>query len=254
MANIIDRTGEVSYNNFGSKIVIKEYRNYDDIDVYFPKYNFTKEHAQYDKFKRGAIACPYEKRVYNTGYLGEGRYNASINGEHAKCYMIWKNMLRRCYDSKSIEKRPTYKDCEVSPEWHDFQTFSAWLDENYYEIEGERMALDKDILCKGNKIYSPKNCIFVPTKINTLFIKSNSSRGDSPIGVYYNKSNKKYIACCNINGKQKHLGCYETPEQAFQAYKNFKENYIKEVAEEYKSRIPSKLYEAMLKYEVEIDD
>lgn len=32
----IDRTGEVSYNKFGSKIIIINYRNSNDIDVYFP--------------------------------------------------------------------------------------------------------------------------------------------------------------------------------------------------------------------------
>lgn len=39
-------------------------------------------------------------------------------------------------------------------------------------------------------------------------------------------------------------------------YKNkeFKENYIKEVANEYKDKIPQKLYEAMYRYKVEIDD
>ena len=254
MTKIIDRTGEEKINNFGSVMIIKEYRNYDDIDVHFPKYNFTKEHVQYDKFKKGEISCIYERRTYGVGYIGNGKYVASINGKHTKCYMIWKNMLRRCYDPKSIEKRPTYKGCEVSPEWHDFQVFSDWFQTNYYEIEDERMALDKDILCKGNKIYSPDTCIFVPNKINTLFIKSNGSRGDYPVGVYYNKSNKKYIAQCKINEKQKHLGCYDTPEEAFQVYKNFKEKYIKEVAEEYKNKIPQKLYDAMINYRMEIND
>ena len=58
------------------------------------------------------------------------------------------------------------------------------------------------------------------------------------------------------NNKQKnvYLGDFINKEQAFQCYKKFKENYIKEVAEEYKNLIPTKLYEAMYKYEVEITD
>ena len=252
MANIIDRTGEVSYNNFGSKIVIKEYRNYDDIDVYFPKYNYTKEHAQYDKFKKGKVRCPYEPRVFGVGYLGEGRHMSSINRKHTKHYNLWNSMLQRCYDPKFIEKYPTYTGCKVCPEWHNFQVFSEWVEKNYYEIEGDRMALDKDILCKGNKIYSPKNCIFVPNRINSLFVKCDNSRGDLPIGVSY--TNKKYRAYYHTDKATQHLGCYNTPEEAFQAYKTFKENYIKGVAEEYKNVIPQKLYEAMLRYEVDIDD
>ena len=37
-------------------------------------------------------------------------------------------------------------------------------------------------------------------------------------------------------------------------YKQFKENYIKQVADEYKDLIPEKLYNAMYEYEVEIED
>ena len=34
---VINRIGEERVNNFGSKIVIKEYRKWNDIDVYFRK-------------------------------------------------------------------------------------------------------------------------------------------------------------------------------------------------------------------------
>lgn len=77
----IDRTGEVSYNKFGSKIIIINYRNSNDIDVYFPKYNWTKTDTDYGRFKRGAVSCPYEPRTYGVGYLGEGKYKASKNGK-----------------------------------------------------------------------------------------------------------------------------------------------------------------------------
>lgn len=122
------------------------------------------------------------------------------------------------------------------------------------------MCLDKDILYKGNKVYSPKNCVFVPEKINILFIKSNKSRGGYPIGVSYHKQNRKFVAKCSIydfkENKQKliYLGCYDTPEKAFKAYKQFKEKHIKKVADYYKDKIPNKLYQAMYDYEVEITD
>ena len=48
----IDRTGEEGYNNFGSKMIIKEYRGRYDIDVYFPEYDWIFEHARYDIFKK----------------------------------------------------------------------------------------------------------------------------------------------------------------------------------------------------------
>ncbi len=250
----IDRTGEVSYNNFGSKIIIKEYRKRKDIDVYFEKYNYTKEHVTYDNFKKGNIKCVYEPRVYGVGYIGEGEYKVSKNGKHTKCYMTWLKMLYRSYSPKYIQQHPTYTGCKVHSSWHNFQTFAGWYYDNFYQIEKEQMELDKDILCKGNKTYSPDTCVFVPHRINTLFTKSDNKRGDYPIGVTYNKPSKIYETYCGTNGKRKYLGCYDTPEQAFQVYKQYKEDYIKKVAEEYKNKIPMKLYNALTTYEVEIDD
>ena len=261
MVSKIDRTGEIGYNNFGSKIVIVKYRTNKDIDVYFPEYDWTAKNVRYQSFKNGSIICPYERRAFGVGYLGEGEYSVhDKNGKLTKCYTTWYAMLQRCYDEKAIKKRPTYKDCEVCEEWHNLQNFGNWFDNNYYEIEGEVMCLDKDILNKGNKIYSPENCVFVPNNINVLFIKSDSTRGEYPIGVYYYKTSGKFKSQCNIYNyktnktKRKHLGYYDTPQKAFQVYKEFKENNIKEVADYYKDLIPEKLYNAMYEYEVEIND
>ena len=170
-------------------------------------------------------------------------------------------MIKRCYDEKTIKKHLTYKDCSVCDEWHNFQNFAKWCEENYYEskFKNEPMQLDKDILQKGNKIYSPETCIFVPRRINSLFIKSDKARGDCPIGVTFRKDNGKYRSYCNVQYKEEprkqiQLGQFNTPEEAFYAYKQFKENYIKEVADLYRPYIPEKLYNAMYRYEVEIDD
>ena len=39
MSKKIDRIGEKGVNNFGSEMIIVEYRKSSDIDVYFPEYN-----------------------------------------------------------------------------------------------------------------------------------------------------------------------------------------------------------------------
>lgn len=250
----IDRTGEINFNNFGSKMIITKYNNNRDMDVYFPDYNWVAKNKRYDHFKKGIIKCPYEPRVCGKGYLGEGKYKAKENGKHTKCYNTWTSMLERCCDNKLKEKYPTYKDCEVCIEWLNFQTFSHWYENNYYEIPSEVMCLDKDILFKGNKIYDPQNCVFVPQNINTLFIKCNKSRGVFPIGVSYHKRDNVYMSQCHFGNKKIHLGSFDTPQEAFQVYKEYKENYIKEVADKYKEYIPKNLYEAMYNYKVEIDD
>ena len=240
---------------------IIEYRKSNDIDVYFEEYNWIFYHTQYDNFRKGTLKCPYERRTYNIGYLGEGKYKTRVNNRKTEYYEEWIGMLRRCYNNNQRDrnKRPKYDGCTVCEEWHNFQNFAKWYEENYYEIKEEKMCLDKDILVKGNKIYSPQTCVFVPNRINVLFTKSDKIRGDFPIGVTYHKRDKVFESkmCYMDKNKIKHscyLGRYNTSEEAFESYKKAKENYIKQVADEYKPYIPKELYDAMYNYKVEITD
>lgn len=250
-----NRIGEEMLNNFGSKMIIVGYRSCSDIDVYFPYYSSIVKNVRYDHFKNGNVKCDYEPRIIGHGWLGKGKYKMSENGKDTRCYDVWHNMLRRCYDDKLKKKHETYKNCILCEEWHDFQVFAEWYEENYYEIEGQRMHLDKDILVKGNKVYSPCTCVFVPNNINTMFTKSDKARGKYPIGVTYYKLTNKYLSACSDGKKRRiHLGYFYTPEEAFYAYKICKEKIIKQISEEYKDKIPSNLYYALNKYEVKITD
>ena len=258
MSKVIDRIGEEKVNKFGSKMIIKEYRKYNDIDVYFPEYDWTFKHRKYNHFKDGTIKCPYEPRIYGVGYLGEGKYKVKENGELHKYYIIYRDMLKRCYDPKYQKKYPTYKGCKLEEYLLNFQHMCKWLEENYYEVPGEVMCLDKDILCKGNKTYSRDKCIFVPERINLLFVKSDKTRGDNPIGTTPNSSGNYMVQCNNGYGKLDYLGTYCTKEEAFRVYKEYKEKVIKEVIDSYEGKIPepfySRLKTAMYNYKVEIDD
>ena len=252
----IDRTGEENYNNFGTLMKIVEYKNAKDIIVEFQDEYKIKKSATYQQFKKGNIKNPYDKIVCSVGYVGEGRYDKK---DYPYIYEKWHNMLKRCYEAYVLNKYSTYRDCTVCDEWLCFQNFAQWWEENYYEIEGERMCLDKDILIKSNKIYSPETCLIVPQRINTLFIKSDAIRGKYPLGVYWNKENNKFRAQCSVlnkenNKEQIYLGLYSSVEETFLVYKNFKEKYIKQIADEYKDIIPTKLYNALYSYEVEIND
>ena len=53
----IDRTGEENYNSFGSKMVIKEYKDRKDMDVYFPEYECTIHHVNYSAFSYISTNC-----------------------------------------------------------------------------------------------------------------------------------------------------------------------------------------------------
>jgi hypothetical protein len=255
-----ERLGEETCNNFGTRMKIVKYNGARDIVVEFQDEYKEKIHTSYKDFIIRNVRNPYDKSVFNIGCLGVGDYKTKENGKMTKCYITWFNMLMRCYDPYYINKHTSYIDCFVCDEWLNFQNFAKWFYENYYEVKEDRMELDKDILCKGNKIYSPQTCVFVPKRINTLLVKNDVNRGEYPIGVYYYKRTNKLKIQCSIykNNKKKRisLGYFplNKPFQAFTCYKQFKESYIKQVANEYKDKIPQKLYDAMYSYKIEIND
>lgn len=252
---IIDRTGEINRNNFGSEMIITSYRRSDDVDVYFPEYNWFIKNKSYHDFKRGSLKCPYEPRVHNKGFTGEGEVcSIDENRKISKCYGTWENILKRCYSQSVHSKHETYIDCEIVDEWLNLQVFAQWFEDNYYEVEGQRMDLDKDILIKGNKLYSPETCVFVPHEINVLFVKNKKSRGKLPVGVTLEHKTQKFISRLNVGKERIYLGLYDTPQEAFEIYKHSKEQYIKNMADKYKEHIPKKLYETMYNYKVEITD
>jgi hypothetical protein len=253
---MIDRLGESKLNKFGSLMTIIEYNKHQDITVKFEDSGSLVK-AQYGSFESGYIKNPYDPMVYGHGYIGEGSYKSGKTGHLTRQYATWKGMLQRCYDPKFQSRQPMYIGCSVDKEWHNFQTFAKWYDENYYEIDGQTMSLDKDILIKGNKIYSKDTAIFAPRLINNLFIKHIDQRGDFPIGVSYQKKSNKYIVRCGDgtgNKNRSKLGSYTTSEEAFEVYKPYKEKIIKQVADQYENKIPQKLYDAMYRYIIEITD
>ena len=191
--------------------------------------------------------------VYGVG-LNCGTYPARENIKTMRLeYVLWLNMLRRCFSEKRLEDFPTYKGCIVSDNFKHYSFFYEWCHKQVGFGE-DGWHLDKDLLIKGNKIYSEDTCIFLPPKLNTLILSCKAHRGELPVGVCFEKSSLRYTASCMFEGKKKKIGRYSTPEQAFFAYKTFKESYIKQVAEQYKDVIDPRAYKALLEYEVNIED
>lgn len=249
---ITNKVGEINYNRYGSEMTIVKYNNSCDITVKFD--NGYIKNCTYAQFKNGTKS-PYCKTICGIGVVGLENIYPNIDLEYKKSYDKWRGMITRCYNEKSLAKAPTYRGCTVSEEWLFYPNFKKWFDENWYEIEGQRMHLDKDILHKGNKIYSSDTCIIVPERINTMFTHCDANRGDLPIGVNYLKKEGKYRAQCNSeNHGNVNLGSFDNPVDAFYKYKPYKESSIRIVAQEYKDRIPKELYNAMINWKVEISD
>lgn len=238
-------------NGVVAKII--QYNNSNDIIVQFQDKDKYCLHTSYSNWKMGRIKNPYSKTIY--GVACKGNAITKINGIKKKSYMVWYAMIQRCYSRKSIDNKPTYLFCYVCDEWLCFENFEKWFNQNYYTVDEEEMCLDKDILKKNNNIYSPELCVFVPQKINKLFTKRQLHRGENYIGVIFDKnSNSFHVSCNNGYGKSIYLGRFKNEHDAFVVYKKYKEGVIRKIADEYKDKIPARLYNAMYKYQVDKED
>ncbi len=230
--------GEVRKNNHGTEMKIIAYRNSNDIDVEFlDEHQFIRYHSTYANFRNGRILNPYDKSIFGIGYLGEGAAKQKTQAGYC-----WRDMMERCYSKKQKHLHPSYYGkTTVCEEWHNFQNFAKWYNDNFYQVGTQRMHLDKDILVNDNKEYSPNTCLIVPQRINMLFLKKPNKNG-LPNGV--KMDGKKYDA--TYNGK--HLGTFNSIIEAKMAHEEAKRKQIKNVAEEYKQYIPERVYNALLNW------
>lgn len=181
------------------------------------------------------------------------KYVPFLNHSRMKAARLWNDMYSRCYNKKLHRRFPEYIGCTICDYWlEDRERFFKWVEENYYMVGEEQMDLDKDILCKGNKVYGPETSVFVPHAINTLLLNCRRKRGRYPIGVSHDRG--RYRAALNIDGRNVKLGTYDTPKEAFMVYKKHKEALVLITADRYKGKIPDKVYDAMINWKIEIDD
>ena len=250
--NYKDCVGKIlKSKNFGDFKILKYNDSY-NVEIQFLKTGFETK-VQLVQVKSGEIKDPYSPSVFGVGIFGT-KYPSTINGRNIKEYVLWQRMLERCYSDGFKKKNPTYIDCEVSENFKSYEYFYEWCYKQIgFGVGG--FELDKDLLLKGNKVYSENTCIFIPAEINLLLIKRDASRGEHLIGVSWCKRDKAFVAQVSRNkGKPERLGYFKTEIEAFNAYKKAKEVFVKEVAEKWKSQIDERAYNALMKYEVNIDD
>lgn len=243
------KAGDVFRTNDGGSVTVVQYISARKVTVKNNDENGHVSTVQATQLRLGRIKNPYRKSVFGVGYFGSGKYKSRKLGKQTAEYICWKSMLQRCYDKKLHALRPSYASCSVCPEWHNFQVFAEWfcaqaLCDNY--------TLDKDLIVRGNKIYSPDTVSIIPERINCLLLSCSSSRGSLPIGV--TKSSHGYQASLNAGGKNTYIGHYSSHEDAFKAYKKEKEKLIKETADLYRDVLDDRVYLSLMSYDVGIDD
>ena len=255
--NYKDCVGKVCKSkNFGDFKILK-YNNSRNVDIQFINTGFETT-VQLVQVRSGEVKDPYSPSVCGVGILGT-KYPSTVNSRNTKEYALWQRMLERCYSDTNVcnaykKKNPTYIGCEVSENFKYYEYFYEWCHKQIgFGVDG--FELDKDLLLKGNKVYSEDSCVFIPAEINLLLIKREASRGEHLIGVCWCKRDKVFRAMVSRNkGKQEHLGSFNTEIEAFNAYKQAKESFIKEQANKWKGQIDVRAYEALMNYTVEITD
>ena len=247
-----DCVGKVCKSKSSGDFKILKYNDAKDVEIQFLKTGFEAS-ATLGNIRNGKVKDRYSPSVFGVGITGT-KYPTNEGGVNTKEYALWKNMLKRCYSDTCKKKQPTYEDCEVSENFKYYEYFYDWC-QNQVGFGNQDWQLDKDLLIKGNKVYSEDSCVFMPQEINSLLVKCTASRGEHLIGVCWSKTNKAFRAMVRRNkGKREHLGLFNTELEAFNAYKQAKEAFIKEQANKWKSQIDDRAYEALMNYTVEITD
>ena len=250
--NYKDCVGKVfkSLNSGDFKII--KYNHAHNVEIQFLKTGFETT-ANLQHIKSGNVKDPYSPSVHGVGVTGT-KYPTRVNDVQTKEYELWYSMLKRCYSDALKKKQPTYKGCECSENFKSYEYFYEWCHEQI-GFGDDGWQLDKDLLTKGNKVYSESTCVFIPREINQILVKCTASRGEHLIGVSWSKTNKAFKAMVSRSkGKSEYLGLFNTEIEAFNAYKTAKESFIKEQANKWKSQIDERAYNALMNYQVEITD
>lgn len=245
---MVVNVGDVIETREGGSVVVLKYNSCKDIVIQHQDTHGYVCSVRSEQLITGKIKNPYYPSVLGVGYVGVGKYKTKVNKVRTPEYEAWKGMLRRAYCEKRSVKHPSYEGVTVDERWHNFQVFAEWWN-NEPNSGRKGFALDKDLRIFGNKQYSPEACSYVPTRINNLLTDSARIRGDYPQGVTAYKN--CYAARLKMNtGKHVMIGLYNSVDEAYNAYKYAKSDYVKQVAKEYRSVLHPEVYHNLLTWEL----
>jgi hypothetical protein len=138
--------------------------------------------------------------AYNKGNTKHGMYGT-------KTYNTWHSMKKRCKNkSEASFKHYGERGITVCEKWLTF--------EGFYEDMGDRpdgMTLDR---IDNNKGYFKDNCRWASKTTQSSNKRTFKNNKLGIKGVFFHKASNKFAAHISIKGNQKHLGVYDTLEEA----------------------------------------
>lgn len=243
------KLGHVFQTNEGCLASVVKYINCNNVLIVFSDQPDMVVRTNATAIRRKSIKNPFHRSVEGVGYMGVGDFKAYVSSTATKPYDTWKSMMTRCYSDKYQAKQPTYVGCTVSPEWHNFQNFAKW-----YRDQGKPIdwCLDKDLIVRGNKEYSPVTCRLVPHEINNFATLRGRDRGPHPVGVQ--RVGGRFRAVMYTGRSSTYIGSYSSEMQAFMAYKDAKENHAVFLAKKYAEDLDVDMVLALINFEVMLTD
>lgn len=246
MSNLV-KVGEVYPTKSGTLTVLEYVRATKILIQHNDEHGF-KMWTQADRIRKGGVRNPYEKLEDGYSFTGYG-YCCTIPKEiRNELLSRWRGVVDRTLSPTYHvpNRRNSYEDVTLCEEWYNFQNFCRFCVENkYYHRD---FHLDKDLLVRGNKIYSPETCCFLPQYLNVVISINYETGNGLPVGV--NRKNNYYEATISYRGKRKRIGAYPTSEEASVAYVEAKEAYVKELTLEWKDKIDPRAFEALMNWTV----
>lgn len=223
-----DRVYESKYGAYKILSVFKRGRRQMCL-IEFVKTKFRTE-VRRESALHGNVRDLYFPSCCGVGYMGE----VSMK-ENKRLYDIWRTMISRCYNPNNCEYH-NYgrKGVVVCERWHCYKNF---LDDakllNGYELflknkNPKGVHLEKDILRKERKIYSPETCCWTTAEANErarwkkdIELKNQSSKhmGVSMKGI------GKYSVRFSNNGERINIGTFSDENAAANAYNYYARLY-----------------------------
>ena len=243
--------GDKFTNKVGSEAVVTKHISAVGFEIQFLDDFGYKTTATGGVLRSGSFKNPYHPSIFGIGYLGVGDHLIYEEGSKTKlsaAYSCWRSMIDRA--ARGPEGNlVNYTDCTVCDEWLCFQTFYEWY--TSFPVYDFVAQIDKDILVKGNRIYSPEFCTLVPLEINMAFTVKQKYRDNGlPTGVEKTRTGR-FRAAVRVKARKTSLGTYDTAEEAGKAYERGKEAQVQALGEEYRDVIEDDAYRAIMSWTAE---
>lgn len=243
-----DYIGKVFDTSGGTKCKVIDVANSNRVTVKFIDDFGYEVVTRIADLKKGYVKNPYAPSVCGVGYLGGGKFSPSKDSVKTLAYVQWHGFIRRSYDLKYKNKEKSYEKVSVCDEWHCFDTFAEWF---YNQVGCDKgFHIDKDLFGNKSYLYSPENCCLIPSEINIFLSSISSVKGNSKVGVYYNKKDKRFHSTICKGGDRVFLGSFKDESEAFQVYKVAKESEAKRLAVLWKGFVEDSVFEALYNLEV----